>query len=31
MTTLDYVALAALIAVLVFAVVIGSQMSKSKR
>ena len=31
MTTLDYIALAALIAVLVFAVVIGSQMSKSKR
>ena len=31
LTTLDYIALAAFIAVPVFAVVIGSQMSKSKR
>jgi hypothetical protein len=30
-TTLDYIALAAFIAVPVFAVVIGSQMGKSKR
>ena len=31
MTTLDYIALATLVALLVFAVVIGSQMGKSKR